>query len=286
MIICRKQVFGAIMNEIDRKLITFEQAEGLEPLPSQLKLKELSPIIKARLWAPIYAKIEACKTQYGNLTDPMKTMGRLYAVERLNMLMDEWDGKASTLTLYWKRHFLSQASYADTLGFIEWYARHMDDISIERFIDNVLTHERAAYRFVDRSIVALASPEEGATVLQALKATANAGLSGARSHLLNASSNLTAGRYADSVRESIHAVEAVLFNKTGITGSFTSALKEYGKSHPMHAAFSEALVKLYGYTSNEQGVRHSLFDKGDADVSEKDALFMFGVCAAFVTYLL
>lgn len=274
-----------MMNEINRRSITFEQAEGLEPLPSQLKLKEISPIIKARFWDSIYAKIEKYQ-EYGYVSGPLKAVARAYAIERLNLLMDEWDGKPKTLAAYWKLHFLPQASYVDTLGFIEWYARRIDEIATDRFINNVLIHERAAYRFIDRSIVALASPEEGETILKALDMIAKAGLSGARSHLLNASSNLTAGKYADSVRESIHAVEAVMFNKTGITGSFTGALKEYAKSHPMHAAFSEALVKLYGYTSNEQGVRHSLFDKGDADVTEKDALFMFGVCAAFVTYLL
>ena len=35
----------------DRKRLTFEQAEGAEPLPSQLKLKEVSPELRARLWA-------------------------------------------------------------------------------------------------------------------------------------------------------------------------------------------------------------------------------------------
>ena len=63
-------------------------------------------------------------------------------------------------------------------------------------------------------------------------------------------------------------------------------MKTLNKAHPMHEAFKDALVKLYGYTSNEQGVRHSLFDQGDANVTERDALFMLGVCASFVTYLL
>jgi hypothetical protein len=35
----------------DRKRLTFEQAEGVEPLPSQLELKEVSPELRARLWS-------------------------------------------------------------------------------------------------------------------------------------------------------------------------------------------------------------------------------------------
>ena len=34
----------------DRKRLTFEQAEGAEPLPSQLKLKEVSNELRALLW--------------------------------------------------------------------------------------------------------------------------------------------------------------------------------------------------------------------------------------------
>lgn len=48
----------------DRKSITFEQAEqaeGVEPLPSQLKLKELSPKLRALLWATIHADLVQSK---------------------------------------------------------------------------------------------------------------------------------------------------------------------------------------------------------------------------------
>ena len=34
----------------DRKKLSFEQAEGAAPLPSQLKLKELSQQLRAALW--------------------------------------------------------------------------------------------------------------------------------------------------------------------------------------------------------------------------------------------
>jgi hypothetical protein len=34
----------------DRKRLTFEQAEGAEPLPTQLELKKVSPELRARLW--------------------------------------------------------------------------------------------------------------------------------------------------------------------------------------------------------------------------------------------
>src|SRR5947207_1400575 len=45
----------------ERKRLTFAQAEGAEPLPSQLALKEISPELRARLWAVVYNSLEKSK---------------------------------------------------------------------------------------------------------------------------------------------------------------------------------------------------------------------------------
>jgi hypothetical protein len=42
---------------------------------------------------------------------------------------------------------------------------------------------------------------------------------------------------------------------------------------------------LYGYTSDEQGIRHALLEPS-SNVDDADALFMIGACAAFVSYLI
>jgi hypothetical protein len=45
-------------------------------------------------------------------------------------------------------------------------------------------------------------------------------------------------------------------------------------------------ISLYAYTSDEKSIRHALLDDSTAKVDEADALFMFGACAAFVSYLI
>jgi hypothetical protein len=42
----------------ERKKITFEQAEGAEPLPSQLQLGEVSPQLRALLWDRIHSYLK------------------------------------------------------------------------------------------------------------------------------------------------------------------------------------------------------------------------------------
>ena len=53
----------------------------------------------------------------------------------------------------------------------------------------------------------------------------------------------------------------------------------------MHPALEQALIKQYGYTSNEGGIRHALSDNSLAP-SYADAKFMLVSCSAFINYAL
>jgi hypothetical protein len=87
---------------------------------------------------------------------------------------------------------------------------------------------------------------------------------------------LNSGRFADSVRESVHAVESVarVLSKDA-SATLAPALQELEKGNSMHPAFKRALSQLYGYSSNEGGIRHSLLED-EAHVNMHDALFMLG----------
>ena len=52
-----------------------------------------------------------------------------------------------------------------------------------------------------------------------------------------------------------------------------------------HKALKQAFSKLYGYTNDAEGIRHSLLDKDSPDVDLDEAMFMFGACASFAAYL-
>lgn len=65
-----------------------------------------------------------------------------------------------------------------------------------------------------------------------------------------------------------------------------SALDRLESRAKIHNKFKHGFVNLYGYTSDEHGIRHPLLDDGTAKVDETDALFMIGACAAFVSYLI
>ena len=65
--------------------------------------------------------------------------------------------------------------------------------------------------------------------------------------------------------------------------TLSEALKELKKRVEIHPAFERSLHTLYGYTSDEGGVRHSLLES--STISFSDAKFMLVTCSAFANYL-
>ena len=112
-------------------------------------------------------------------------------------------------------------------------------------------------------------------------------MDGAATHLRNAAEHINAQQYADSIADSIHAVESVartIAPKASETlGPALNSLEDAGLLK--HSDLKEALRKLYHYTCDEQGIRHALLDKDAPDVGLDEAVFMFGACASFADYL-
>jgi hypothetical protein len=88
------------------------------------------------------------------------------------------------------------------------------------------------------------------------------------------------------VRNSIHAVESIAVRLAPDSTTLGPALADLESKGHLHGALKAAFAKLYGYTSDEKGVRHALVYGDEANVDEADALFMLGACASFVSFLL
>lgn len=77
---------------------------------------------------------------------------------------------------------------------------------------------------------------------------------GARAHLRAAAEHLTAGHSSDCIRESIHAVESVARSLAGAP-SLAAALQHLEASAKVHPALKKGFGALYGFTSDEKGIR-------------------------------
>jgi len=275
----------------ERKKLTFEQAEGIEPLPSQLKLREVSPKLRAVLWHQIHmylsdAEQDSADGDYTYLNEPWSTILKDEHIFRRHKMADDFENNSEKL-MRQTRGVFETGNYASIFGWLEFVLKHPAcPPGFARDIDGTLQYGQAAYRVVEQTVICpIASDTEHSTIVQAFADLTTSQFKGARSHLRNAASHLTAGKYADSVRESIHAVEAVGRTLDPTADILPKALAKLEQKISIHPAMKSGFTKLYAYTSDEGGIRHALLEDA-AEVDEADALFMLGACAAFVSYLI
>ena len=144
----------------------------------------------------------------------------------------------------------------------------------------VLRQELSGYCLVGGRIVQVTDEEEIAEIENVLAAAADP----VKEHLQSALAKLADRAqpdYRNSIKESISAVEAVCNKAAGTEGATLGTVL---KKLELHPALRGAFEKLYGYTSDAEGIRHALMEKPNLDLA--DARFMLVVCSAFVNYVL
>lgn len=184
------------------------------------------------------------------------------------------------------REWYYKADWDLALDFIEFCVNY-DDNEYTHLFNDFLKSEMSAYRFVDGNLVEINSKEEIIEIESAIK---NSGkFNSVRAHLKRAV-ELYADKekpdYRNSIKESISAVESL--SKIIVQNDKTTlgqALKVIEKKHEIPKSLKSAFSSLYGYTSDEGGIRHSLLEK-DFKVDLEEARFMLIACSAFVNYLI
>jgi len=63
-----------------------------------------------------------------------------------------------------------------------------------------------------------------------------------------------------------------------------AALDAISNRAEIHGALKAGLKRLYGYSSDEDGIRHAILDQPNVGFTE--AKFMLVSCSAFVNYLI
>ncbi len=119
----------------------------------------------------------------------------------------------------------------------------------ETQLNEVVTREASAYRCVDGILVPISSEAEVEAIEDAIAIAETAGLTLVAEHIRTAVEKLRGpADYRNATKEAISAVEsaAKLTARTG-SGGLKGALDELGKHAPLHPAFREGLLKLYGF---------------------------------------
>lgn len=270
-----------------RKELSFEQAEGLSPLPTQLSRDALPNVLRARITEVLHVHLIKAYSQISqSYQAPWSEILWDAHVRRFGNMPSTFENRRYPIVQFYEK-FFATSKYGEFYGLIQWFLRHGKIPSLFcHHIDQVLEEERAAFRVIDKdTLMPRVTDDQIQTVAKAIADLSGGTFTGARTHLKSAATALGDGNYAESVRESIHAVESVA-RTIAPSGSLSAALGKLEANANIHKAMKAGFNSLYGFTSDEKGIRHPLLDEGDANVDETDAIFMFSACSAFVSYLI
>ena len=277
----------------EERTLTFSQREGYEAVPGPLRLEELPATARTSLWNVLYAHLDNNTKLVGKyivIDGVWATILRDVHAWHHHMPLDEWSTLQASVSGR-LRDFIEQALFSRVFDLFEYIMRH------ERCPSAFVVEVSRAFGSCHLAyvidvgppvtILPAATPEEGAELVRNLDDLGKAGLDGCTGHLRKASQCINSGDWAGGVRESIHAVESVakqVAPKSSKTlGATLNSLENQGVR--LHPALKKGLSNLYGYTSDEEGIRHALLDNAEANVTIDEALFMLGACASFASYL-
>lgn len=156
--------------------------------------------------------------------------------------------------------------------------------TIAQLYNHILEQEYVGYRLINGE----ARPITDENEISAIEETIDSKYVEIKQHInkaLGFLSNRQEPDYANSIKESISAVERMCSIIIGKATTLGNALKHLENSGVMiHPALKQAFSQMYGYTSDASGVRHAGELGGQASTFE-EAKFMLISCCAFVNYL-
>lgn len=277
---------------------SFSQRIGLKPIRTIIQRENADEALRNSLWnALTIFYFNRFGIWVYDTEESINTLIKRIWVRHYANRLDELDNYSSKLISKVKKDFLELGwnEMFDILEFIpnnykrENYEGGYDNKTNEQFIsfaNSILEEHLSAYRFVNKLITEISSEEEIASIEDALQATSE--FAPVQTHLRRALELLGDRKnpdYRNSIKESISAIESfsciVTQNPKATLGQ---ALKEVEKKHELHHALKNSFSSLYGYTSDGDGIRHSLLD--ESTLKQEDAKFMLVTCSAFVNYLL
>lgn len=278
--------------------LTFSQRMGLKPTTRPLQLDGIDAKLRNSLWnAMTLAYWDSYESPYNGhgllIGSNFTQFARMYAfhhdktIDRLPM---DWRSFHSDL-----RKYYFECDWDEAYSFIEFLAHNgpshqtgskKREEEFMSFCNIILEQSNSAFRFVDGRIAPISSEVEIEEIERALLEADK--YSGVKGHLQSALGYLTGKSpdYRNSIKESISAVESLCRHLTDDPkATLGVALKNVDNKRKLEPTIKVAFEKLYGYSCDANGIRHSSMEDAP-NVSSADARYMLISCSAFVNFVI
>ncbi len=278
----------------------FSERKGYKPVRSALQRESIDEELRTGLWNAFYRYIN-WKFDISHKAIVFNLLWQFYFIKPINEFpynykhgpREKHINQEYPKFIKYLQNYFNESKWYELYDIIEFtlspqipVQNQKDQTNFKDELNYIMKKEMAAYRVVGNQVVEITSEEEIACIEEVLDKTNN--FKGVNSHLKSALEHLSDRENPDfrnSIKESISAVEGIAQLLTGDPKvTLGAALKVLEKNKQIHPALKKSFSSLYGYTSDADGIRHSLLD--EPSLTFDDAKFMLVSCTSFINYLI
>lgn len=266
----------------------FSERKGLKRASEVIQIGSINETLKNSLWNVLHVELWSTP---GFMSNPYRGKSRVKSFsESLWFLhfkkpIDTVPILSNDILAKIRKYFFSCA-WNEVYDFLQFVVLEFNksDARLTGALNHVLERELSGYRFVAGQLSDITSQQELDMLDETISDTRFSGVSVHMQRALELYANREKPDYRNSIKESISAVESMVREVSGEEkATLGVALKTIEKHGRLHVALKGGFEKLYGYTSDEHGIRHAMLE--EPNITAADARFFLVSCSAFVNYL-
>jgi len=272
---------------------SFSQRKGIKPVPEVAQIGAMNEELRNSLWNALDTVfwssegfIHGRHGNYGEIENFSRILWAHYFKKPVDSRPGYGHPNRGRQILDRIREYFFNCEWNEVYDLLEFLVRIYckEKPRLSDYLNQVLARELAGYKFIDGTLVDITDPQESQMLAEAL---ADTRFTPVTSHLERAL-NLLADRkqpdYRNSIKESISAVEAMARVVSGNPkATLGEALKVLERKGHLHPALKEGFSKLYGYTNDDDGIRHAMLE--EPNLGQSDAKYFLLSCTSFINYL-
>lgn len=267
---------------------SFSQRKGLEPISEKIQVQSMNTALRNSLWNVLDERVwNAHNFLYGtrSLAPPMEQFSRTLWADFYKLPVDQRPEYMLDRLEFIRDNFFER-SWNEVYDFVEFILRPKAGLPrhLPEGLNHVLEREGAGYRIIGNLVADITSEEEVSMLSDALIDTKFTGVAAHLKRALELMADRSNPDYRNSIKESVCAVESMAkVVAKAPKATLSDALRVLEKNGQMHKALKEGFLKLYGYTSDEEGIRHAMLE--EPDLTAADAKYFLMSCTSFSNYL-
>jgi hypothetical protein len=265
----------------------FSERHGYKPVREEIQIDSMSEDLRNSLWSVLQVSVWGdAKGSRGELeyqSDRFQTLCYSLWFNYFKKPIDTLPNYVFQIIQTVRQYFFS-CDWYEVYDVVEFIANNYPPGASQLFAgcNEVLGREVSGYRFVD----GLISPITDKAEVEEIDAALDGPSDPVRTHLrraLELFSDKSNPDYRNSIKESISAVESLVGSVLGEKGTLGQLIKKMEDEIGLHPALNKAFSSLYGYTSDQDGIRHAILEQQDIGFDE--AKFFLVVCSAFANFV-